>query len=376
MINARDSKLLTSRLREVGEIKQKIVSLHQNLGLLQQSLEKSEIRNVRVMKYLEAQIRDASFKFEERIETELSTIYLAKDSLHITASLLRLQEIFKEAEKQTDDYHRNKLIRLANAASSQNQRLTDVSLLGRIQQRGLQLVKGSSQDDLDLFTMIPNLKTLGVDCDHYGNAIDCFYNFVHLEHLEKLSIRRWMKFDLDMCSIPWAISLPNLKKLSFLECNLQGHELSAISMLPNLEVLKLIDACRGSKWETSDGGFHRLKRLVIKKAGLKYWNVVGDHFPMLESLEISECYRLKKIPSDFADITTLALIQLSRCRDSLLASAKRIQREQNKYGNDALLKRWASQKVQQPEFLIAFAAQILIPALISASAMTLLKNTR
>ncbi|XP_031091349.1 putative late blight resistance protein homolog R1B-17 [Ipomoea triloba] len=192
----------------------------------------------------------------------------------------------------------------------------------------------------DLFTMIPNLKTLGVDGDHYANSIDCFYNFVHLEQLEKLSIRRWMKFDLDMCNIPWATSLPNLKKLSFLESTLQWCELSAISMLPNLEVLKLIDACRGPKWETSNGGFNRLKRLVIKKSYLRCWNAVGDHFPILECLEISDCSSLKEIPRGFADITTLALIQLSKCMDSLVVSAKWIQEEQkNNYGNDALLVR-------------------------------------
>nr|GMD25280.1 putative late blight resistance protein homolog R1A-10 isoform X1 [Ipomoea batatas]GMD27116.1 putative late blight resistance protein homolog R1A-10 isoform X1 [Ipomoea batatas] len=588
MIHAWDSKLLTSRLREVGEVKQKIVSLHRNLGLLQQSLEKSEMRDVRVMKDLEAQIRDASFKLEEGIEMELRTIYVAKGSLHITPCLLRRHGIFNEAEEQTDyqitenlgllekiveaqikemelneeassskclrirknaclprlygnhqlarlrevgkvkremvlllqrlgslqeseignddagtmkdleteirewinnaqqignemelttfylakdsllhitdcllklheifieaqkqtDYHRNELIRiqseyqpqLAKAASSQNQqRLTDVSLLvvenqvshlkllrvvdmrygiwngvknlnvfaNLVHLRYLALctymsseiklfehwnmqslivrgdsailypskpsriwkmpllrnfcigricsleapstvyrnLKNISWLDLksctkDLFTMIPNLKTLGVDGDHYGNSIDWFYNFVHLEQLEKLSIRRWMKFDLDMCNIPWATSLPNLKKLTFLESNLRWHELSAISRLPNLEALKLIDACRGPKWETSDGGFHQLKRLVIKKTGLQYWNAVGDHFPMLKCLEISECSNLKEIPRGFADITTLALIQLSKCMDSLVVSAKWIQEEQKyNYGNDALLVR-------------------------------------
>ncbi|XP_019154269.1 PREDICTED: uncharacterized protein LOC109150737 [Ipomoea nil] len=95
---------ITNRLREVGEVKQKIVSLHQNLGLLQQSLEKMEIacHDARVMKDLEAQIRDASFKAEERIEMELTAIYLAKDSLNVTACLLRLHQIFNEAQKQTD----------------------------------------------------------------------------------------------------------------------------------------------------------------------------------------------------------------------------------------------------------------------------------
>ncbi|XP_031090745.1 putative disease resistance protein At1g59780 isoform X2 [Ipomoea triloba] len=96
-----DTTLLNSQLKEVGEVKQKIVSLHQNLGLLQQSLDKSEIPyDARVMKDLEAKIRDASFKLEERIEMELSAIYLAKDSLRITACLLRLHQIFNEAQKQ------------------------------------------------------------------------------------------------------------------------------------------------------------------------------------------------------------------------------------------------------------------------------------
>ncbi|XP_019160587.1 PREDICTED: putative late blight resistance protein homolog R1B-17 isoform X2 [Ipomoea nil] len=124
-------QLLTSRLREVIEVKQKIVSLHENLGLLQKSLEKLEIgcNDARVLKDLEAQIRDASFKAEERIEMELTAIYLPNgkgDNLHIAASLLRLHEIFKEAEKQTD-YHRKKLIRI----QTKYQLIPKVSLLGR-----------------------------------------------------------------------------------------------------------------------------------------------------------------------------------------------------------------------------------------------------
>nr|GMD34588.1 putative late blight resistance protein homolog R1A-10 isoform X1 [Ipomoea batatas] len=379
-----DSILLTSRLSEVVEVKQKIVSLHQNLGLLQQSLEKSEIAcHDEGMKDLEAQMRDASFKGEERIEMELSAIYLAKgkgDSLHIAACLLRLHEIFKEAEKQTD-YQRNELIRI----QIERQQLGNVSLIdvkslfshlkllrvvdmrsrfsnvdkalnvfanlvhlryvalftdktfdvklfehwnmqsfivsgdgvtlnsseayrickmpqlrnfciggifaleiSSVVHRNLENISwlDSKLCIKDLFTVVPNLKTLGVDGGYYDNSVDCFYNFVHLEQLEKLSIRRWMNLNLVMCSIPWATSLPNLKKLSFLKSNLQWSELSAISMLPNLEVLKLIDACEGPEWETFDGGFHRLKRY------------------------------------------------------SLVASAKWIQEEQNyHYGNDALLVR-------------------------------------
>nr|GMD31309.1 putative late blight resistance protein homolog R1A-10 isoform X1 [Ipomoea batatas] len=554
-----DSILLTSRLKEVAEFKQKMVSLHQNLGLLQHIiLLKSEIFASDEIKGLEAEIRDASFKAEERIEMELTTIYLAKGmmhSLHKTACLLRLHQIFNQAEKETD-YLKNELMVRLTKASSRNERITyDVSLLGRMRQRGLLLVKGLAHKNTivmnvkrlfshlkllrvvdmrnrfwdavidinvfanlvhlrylslytndccgvnlfehwnnmqtfivsgdgvilysselsgiwkmpllrnfcigricsletpsvvytnleniswldsklctkDLFTMIPNLKTLGVDGGYYVNSPYCFYNFVHLEKLEKLSIRRWMNLNLVICSIPWATSLPNLKKLSLLKSNLQWSELSAISMLPNLESFtfgdeslsnKHVDVLHemlcggddmnieaslcdlndiecvtfhdnclddalyihdligkdrsegvendnvkeevedkkktrnesvreqvdekvrndekefGPEWETPDGGFHQLKRLVIKRTNFRCWNAVGDHFPMLECLEISECYWLKEIPRGFVDITTLALIHISYCRDSLLASSKWIQEEQNNnYGNDALLVR-------------------------------------
>nr|GMD32842.1 putative late blight resistance protein homolog R1A-10 isoform X1 [Ipomoea batatas] len=380
-----------------------------------------------------AQIRDASFKLEEMIEMELSAIYLAKDSrLHVTACLLRLHQIFNEAQKQTD-YHRNELIRiqivellvshlkllrvvdmrdgiwdgainlnvfanlahlrfLALSTYKSTYRSNEIKLFEHWNMQSL-IVSGDgvrldSSDAYgiwkmpllrnfcigvifsletpsivhknleniswldsklcikDLFTMLPNLKKLGVDGGYHDSNLDWLYNVVHLGQLETLSIRRWRHLNLVMCSNPWAISLPNLKKLSLLKSNLQWSELSAISMLPNLEVLKLIDACKGPEWETCDGGFHRLKWLVIKEKNLQCWNAVGDHFPMLECLEISECYRLKEIPSGFADITTLALIQLSKCSDSLLASTMWIQEEQNNnYGNDALLVRSENIKV-------------------------------
>nr|GMD34587.1 putative late blight resistance protein homolog R1B-16 isoform X1 [Ipomoea batatas] len=491
-----DTILLTSRLREMAQLKQNILSLHQNLGLLQESLEKSEIAcndaRVRVMKDLEAQIRDASFKLEERIEMELTPIYLAKDSrLHVTACLLRLHQIFNEAQKQTD-YHRNELIRLAKVSlldeklprKSQhlfskpcrwlsdaseclnNQirsgdkrfdkshslhsrfdystgfyfrvldellishlkllRVLDIECAGycsgtcninmfailvhlryfaltyqsrRIIQaphyikffehRNMQsfIVRGGSiiwhytsaftiwtmpllrnycvkqilsletssvssvvhrnLENIswldpklctrDLFTRIPNLKKLGIE--GYAESPDCFYNFVHLRQLEKLSIRKWWNLKHIPCSGMELATrfLPNLKKLKFSGTSLPWSDMRLIGMLPNLKVLKLIHACEGPKWKTSKRGFRQLKRLVIKDRRLEDWNAKGDHFPVLECLELHACVNLQEIPSGFVDITTLALIELSYCEDSLLTSAKWIQDEQlNNYGNSIL----------------------------------------
>nr|GME12764.1 putative late blight resistance protein homolog R1A-10 [Ipomoea batatas] len=195
----------------------------------------------------------------------------------------------------------------------------------------------------DLFTMIPNLKKLGIqgeDSKRDENS-DGFYNFVHLRQLEKLSIKNW-NFKLPYSGIPWATNfLQNLKKLKFCWTWvwLPWSEIRLIGMLPNLEILKLIDACKDREWEPCQGGFRQLKRLVIKSHHLRDWNAVGDHFPVLEHLELSDCHSLREIPIELADITTLALIQLTRCLPSALASAKRIQDEQQSYGNEALLVR-------------------------------------
>nr|GLL36200.1 putative late blight resistance protein homolog R1A-10 [Ipomoea trifida] len=193
----------------------------------------------------------------------------------------------------------------------------------------------------DLFTRIPNLKKLGID-GGYAQSPDCFYNFVHLEQLETLSIRRWRYLKRIPCSgIPWGTSfLPNLKKLKFFRTRLlPWSDMRLIGMLPNLEVLKLINACQGPTWEPYNGGFCRLKRLVIEDTLLKYWNAGSDHFPVLECLELCKCKYLEEIPSGFVDITTLALIQLNYCLDSLLTSAKWIQDERlNIYGNSILIR--------------------------------------
>nr|GMD33052.1 putative late blight resistance protein homolog R1A-10 isoform X1 [Ipomoea batatas] len=334
----------SSQLRvEVVEVNQKMISLHENLCFLQDILiENSEI----IAKDLEAKIRDASFKAEERIEMELSSIYLLEgqtDSfLHITDCLLRLHEIFDEAEKQTD-YLKNELMSRIQSdqqqqlpipnASSQNETVSLIAWMPQI--RLLQLV---CRRGMPIFTL--ETSTSRRHKRYKKKNLDFLNNLVHLGQLEKLSIRRWKERNLARRKIPWATSfLPNLKKLNLLESNLQWSELSLICMLPNLEVLKLKNSCRGLKWETYDGGFRRLKRLVIENTGLQHWNAMGDHFPILECLEISGCFCLKEIPGGFADINTLMLIQLSYCSASLVASAKWVQEEQSKYGNDALLVR-------------------------------------
>ncbi|XP_019154299.1 PREDICTED: putative late blight resistance protein homolog R1B-16 [Ipomoea nil] len=194
----------------------------------------------------------------------------------------------------------------------------------------------------DLFIMIPNLKKLGIDCGFHEDNLDYFYNFVHLRQLEKLSIKRWTIKYIPSIGFSWESSfLPNLKKLKFFWTKFAWGDMRLIGMLPNLEVLKLIHAIDSKYriWEPSKEGLRQLKRLVIEDTFLQRWSAVGEHFPLLECLEIRECKYLREIPSGFADITTLALIQLNWCWDSVLTSAKLIQEEQyNNYGNALLVR--------------------------------------
>ncbi|XP_019164467.1 PREDICTED: uncharacterized protein LOC109160640 [Ipomoea nil] len=109
--------------------KQQILSLHENLGFLQQILAKSEIAygyDNSAMKRLEAEMRDVAFKAKESIEMELSNIYIQSSSIE-EACLLRLHGIFKQAVKQTD-YLKKKLIKI----KSKHQFAKSSSLLGAV----------------------------------------------------------------------------------------------------------------------------------------------------------------------------------------------------------------------------------------------------
>nr|GMD31445.1 putative late blight resistance protein homolog R1A-10 [Ipomoea batatas] len=362
--------------------KRKIVSLHRNLGFFQEILEKSEIAydNAGAMKDVEAEIRDVSFKAEESIEMELTNIYVeAKGWTKRVACLLRLHGIFNEAVEKTD-YLKKKLIKIK---SKQQQQLAKeaypwISVRPRcpnIQLRSMRYDKFHSLHSFD-YNIDFNIRVLChfkllrvVDMElafrHFGDKSfivqGCFVildsseasriwkmpllrNFyveriplsLEASELEKLSIKEW-HLELQDRGIQWATSfLPNLKKLKFVKTKLPWNNMRLIGMLLNLEVLKLKHACLGKNWKPSEGGFRQLKRLVIKSKCLEYWNAAGDHFPVLEHLDLSGCELLRKIPIEFADITTLALIQLNKCRYSVLVSALCIQDEQRRYGNDGL----------------------------------------
>ncbi|XP_060210042.1 putative late blight resistance protein homolog R1B-16 [Lycium barbarum] len=127
----------------------------------------------------------------------------------------------------------------------------------------------------------------------------------------------------------------NLKNLTLKEpFYLPWEDLSIVGKLPKLESLQLEGwACEGEEWEVAEEGFPRLKFLLLKLLHIRYWRASSDHFPCLERLFVNNCWSLDSIPQEFADITTLALIDIDRCRESVGISAKQIQQAiQDNYG--------------------------------------------
>ncbi|KAI3459067.1 hypothetical protein Pfo_015730 [Paulownia fortunei] len=189
--------------------------------------------------------------------------------------------------------------------------------------------------------MIPNLKKLGIFYFSRENDQDYDHdyhleNLVNLHQLEKLKMWIDPNFEGELNpAFPMA-----LKKLTLNGWGLPWKDMTIVGSLPNLQVLKLRDlTCQGDKWETNEGEFPQLNFLLIEKSNLQHWITESSHFPSLKFLVLHRCRRLNEIPDGIGEIPTLELIEVKGGNESLMDSAKRIQEEQQSYGNDALLVR-------------------------------------
>ncbi|WMV32115.1 hypothetical protein MTR67_025500 [Solanum verrucosum] len=70
--------------------------------------------------------------------------------------------------------------------------------------------------------------------------------------------------------------------------------------------------------------FGNLKFLKLEEVILAKWKVGDESFPVLEKLDLLECYKLEEIPPSFGDIGSLNIIKLVRSPDQLEDSAMKI----------------------------------------------------
>lgn len=87
--------------------------------------------------------------------------------------------------------------------------------------------------------------------------------------------------------------------------------MSPLHLLPNLEVLKILDdAFEGHQWETGEEQFQQLKFLKLRALNMQQWEASNVNFPCLKRLVLERCKDLKEIPLELGDISTLELISV------------------------------------------------------------------
>ena len=125
-----------------------------------------------------------------------------------------------------------------------------------------------------------------------------------------------------------------LKRLNLTNTALAWNEIWTLGMLPKLKVLKLkLHACVGRQWETSDGGFRRLKFLIFQDLDIVQWTASNNHFPCLQQLVLRGCRKLEEIPSSLGDIPTLEMIEVCWCSETAANSTREIKKDQDSKGN-------------------------------------------
>ncbi|KAL8053059.1 hypothetical protein ABFS82_05G048400 [Erythranthe guttata] len=194
-----------------------------------------------------------------------------------------------------------------------------------------------SQKKMFPMAIVPNLKKLGIivsdkNHDFFLNDLSSLHcletlklTFVDSRNENSSAVSRWDAFP------------PKLRALTLCGGHLPWEDMVNIGKIPELEVLKVKDrAFAGRIWETADEGFLGLKFLLLEKSEIEIWEATSDHFPRLQHLVLRLCGCLEEIPFGVGGIPTLQMIEIYSCAHSVVSSAKRIQEEQQSYGNDDL----------------------------------------
>ncbi|XP_051116011.1 late blight resistance protein R1-A-like [Andrographis paniculata] len=171
---------------------------------------------------------------------------------------------------------------------------------------------------------IPSLRKLNVSYEDgsKGGVKPSNFSLCNLDKLEKLESLMIRNYSENM-------TFPNsLKELSLYNCRMAWEDMSIVGSLPSLEHLHIYGDVEGSEWEPVQGEFLSLKELLIGKNDLVCWRAESVHFPILESLQLTELRLLEEIPMGIGDVPTLQSIIVDYCRESVIDSAKEIWKEQ------------------------------------------------
>ncbi|ESQ29581.1 hypothetical protein EUTSA_v10024171mg [Eutrema salsugineum] len=101
--------------------------------------------------------------------------------------------------------------------------------------------------------------------------------------------------------------MPLLHSLKIRDCCLEEDPMPILEKLPQLKEVELsVNAFSGRRMVCSAGGFPQLQKLVF--AGLEEWEewiVEEGSMPLLHTLQIFICKKLKEVPDGLRFITSL-----------------------------------------------------------------------
>nr|GMD35126.1 putative late blight resistance protein homolog R1B-8 [Ipomoea batatas] len=180
-----------------------------------------------------------------------------------------------------------------------------------------------------IFSKTPYLKKLGVRGNlakllREDEEICLFNNLQMLKYLENLKLYGQ---DENTLKVPMLDKFDRLRKLTFYKTFFKWDDMRILGSLEELEVLKLDEnAFRGEHWDLkSDVVFNHLQYLRIGRTNLETWTIVNiNSFPILENLVLRNCTNLEVIPSAFAQVHNLKVIELYHMSENANNSARQV----------------------------------------------------
>ncbi|KAL1562088.1 putative late blight resistance protein R1B-16 isoform X1 [Salvia divinorum] len=239
------------------------------------------------------------------------------------------------------------------------------SVLKKLQMISTTIVTKASTRD-GFFKGIPNIKKLAVGDDFRSKTTEIDLSYLHQLEILTCNFIKTISFPNGSDCRSKVLFPCNIRKLEVNGCVINSGVMRTLCALHKLEVLT-ISACKfesqeetcGAEWEVADGDefeseeetcdeewevvdgdvFCSLKFLCLEHLSLVRWIADKTNFPRLHHLCVDNCWYLEEIPSEIGEIPTLQLIELEYCRESAVASAKRIEEEQSENGNYDLILR-------------------------------------
>ncbi|OIS96067.1 putative late blight resistance protein -like r1b-14, partial [Nicotiana attenuata] len=185
------------------------------------------------------------------------------------------------------------------------------------------------EDAEKILRSMPNLRKLRCIFQGSSTTGNCVL-FPRLDFLNQLESLKLLSNSYP-AKQPHEFNFPSkLRELTLSNFRRPWNQNSAVSELPNLEILKLLfRAFDGNLWEVKDSDFPELKYLKLDSLNIVQWSVSDEAFPQLERLVLTKCKRLEKIPPHFEDAVSLKSIEVSWCNRSVDNSAQEIQETQH-----------------------------------------------